>query len=208
MQTKSNSTFNTYLSTCDLINKYLLKNVKKVPNLDKVVIEFSLNDNLKFINNTNEINTSIKLKTFFLLYSFFSFLPYIKIIKKKNLKKKKNSVKINISLKIVLNQKYKINTFLFLLFYDIWNKTLLENYNIFNSINKCLSCHRLDHNKFIYKTFINCYFFNNLNLLFNNFFSCIDVKSIKFKINFVFANLMPGIVSYNNIKNLQFFWIV
>lgn len=208
MQTKSNSTFNTYLSTCDLINKYFLKNIKKTPNLNKVVIEFSLNDNLKFFNSTNTIDNSIKIKSFFLLYSFFSFLPYIRVIKKKNFKKKKNSVKINISLKIVLLQRYRINTFLFLLFYDIWNKTLLENFNIFNSIDKSSSYYSVKHNKFIYKTFINCYFFNNLNVLFNNFFSCLDVKSIKFKINFIFANLMPEIVSFNNIKNLQFFWIM
>jgi len=62
MQTKSNSTFNTYLSTCDLINKYFLKNIKKTPNLNKVVIEFSLNDNLKFFNSTNTIDNSIKIK--------------------------------------------------------------------------------------------------------------------------------------------------
>ena len=119
MQMKSNSTFNSYLSSSDLINKYTLKTTKKSPKLDKLIIEFSLTDNLKFVADNTEITNSFKIKTFFLLYSFFSFLPFIKIIKTKNLRKKKTSVKINTSLKIILKQENRMNAFLFLLFYNV-----------------------------------------------------------------------------------------
>ena len=83
MQTIINKKFsyhlNNYLLDLDLINKYHLTNVKKVPNLNQLNIELSLNAISNILDNPHksELDSEIQIKTFFILYLLNSFSPSI-----------------------------------------------------------------------------------------------------------------------------------
>ena len=69
-----------YTHKCDILNKYILKNVFKLPNLKTLDLKFCLLERNKLKNSTSIIYITKFLLTFYLNFNIF---PSIKIIKKK-----------------------------------------------------------------------------------------------------------------------------
>ena len=75
--------FNSHLSNCDLINKYLLKSIYTIPKLDSIGINFSLLESLKIFNKKNSValaKDDVQIHTFLLLYIFSNYFPFIKTV--------------------------------------------------------------------------------------------------------------------------------
>lgn len=116
---------NTYLSTFDLLNKYNLKTIYKLPELKTLKIELNLTSlqNILSITNANEL----KIKIFLFLYLLNS-IPLVgieKTIIKKQKDSKENDLNFLISLKI--KNKKNIENFLFFIFYESWTTLRKEN---------------------------------------------------------------------------------
>ena len=109
---------NQYLSNCDLINKYNLKNIYQKPKLNKIILDFSLKnfvDSLNIKENQERFN-EIQIKSFLFLYLLTGAIPLInnKLIVLKNKEVKEN---VNYSLKFSYGNDSSIYNFLFFFFY-------------------------------------------------------------------------------------------
>ena len=105
---------NQYLSNCDLINKYNLKNIYQKPKLNKIILDFSLKnfvDSLNIKENQERFN-EIQIKSFLFLYLLTGAIPLInnKLIVLKNKEVKEN---VNYSLKFSYGNDSSIYNFLF-----------------------------------------------------------------------------------------------
>jgi hypothetical protein len=76
---KVNYFLNDYLSDFDLINKYVLINLKEKPVLNALKFELSIKEVLNTIENINkkESHSDPQIKTFFILYILTSYIPFI-----------------------------------------------------------------------------------------------------------------------------------
>ena len=198
-----NKTHN-YLSTCDLINKYNLLNVNKVPKLNKIVLKLSSRDLLSAVESLgkSEINSEIQVKSYFLLYIFSSYQPYIKFRVSKKLKGEND----NYSLEIDIFSKEDIYSFLISFFIENWNKLSLEDFSLwkrkgFNFI--------FQQKKFIIEKKIPADVFFELENLLNKTPFGIVSKNLNLKVKFLFQNnnFRSQSASENLVKNLPFFWI-
>jgi len=61
------STNTNYLSSCDLINKYNVTNINKIPTLNKIAVEVSSYDilNSSETGGKNELDSELQIKSFF-----------------------------------------------------------------------------------------------------------------------------------------------
>jgi hypothetical protein len=108
---------NQYLSNCDLINKYNLKNIYQKPKLNKIILDFSLKnfvDSLNIKENQERFN-EIQIKSFLFLYLLTGAIPLInnKLIVLKNKEVKEN---VNYSLKFRLRNLFNFNSVFFIIF--------------------------------------------------------------------------------------------
>jgi hypothetical protein len=64
-----NTVSNNYLSNCDLINKYNLKNIHHIPRLKKIVLDFNLFDflNSSDFNLKEQTDSNSQIKSFIIL---------------------------------------------------------------------------------------------------------------------------------------------
>ena len=128
---------NQYLSNCDLINKYNLKNIYQKPKLNKIILDFSLKnfvDSLNIKENQERFN-EIQIKSFLFLYLLTGAIPLInnKLIVLKNKEVKEN---VNYSLKFSYGNDSSIYNFLFFFFFENFFFILKKNKNIFFFFNK------------------------------------------------------------------------
>ena len=135
------STSTNYLSNCDLINKYNLTNINKIPKLTEVAIEVSSSDilNSSEIAGKNELDSELQIKSYFILYLIQALIPFISF----NNSKKVKEDGLNYSLKIVLSAEDEIYSFLIKFFIENWNKLLAEDFSFWsksdnNSLNTTL----------------------------------------------------------------------
>ena len=75
---KTTDAYNTYLSNCDLTNKYRLLSSQNIPVMDKIMLEVNL-ESLTSISNKNVTDSTIQMKGVFLLYMLTGVIPYINI---------------------------------------------------------------------------------------------------------------------------------
>ena len=114
-------TYNSYLSDCDLINKYNLQNIYTKPQLKNIVVEFSIK---------NELNSSVSATiAASVLYIITNFYPFVTVKKSKSndLNKLKN-INTEYNFKIIFSNKQEINSFLSTLFVENWNTLLLDDF--------------------------------------------------------------------------------
>ena len=101
--------YNTYLSKCDLINKYNKTDELNLPQLNSIVLDIPLKQLFGLINNSSfskAFTSKIEFKVYFILYLEYCYKPYINFkIDKKNRK--------GISLKCKISDKIFIESFLF-----------------------------------------------------------------------------------------------
>jgi len=201
----SNQKFNTYLSNCDLINKYNFKSSYEVPNLKKIIVEVKLKDFLLAYNGfeQDQTNTISQIKAYLLMYSLCGFIPYLNCNKNTLSKFSKNS-DINYSLKVTFSSLKEKNFFLTSLFVENWSELKLDSISIFDKT-KIKSTSSVS-KSFGFSTVLPGNSFFEVTDLFQKGANIFNSKLLKFHVNFLISNSR---VKHNKnlIKNLQFFWI-
>ena len=127
---KNDLSFNSYISSCDLINKYNSKTLHNIPKINSISLKVLLSNLIK--NSTKEITPrELQYKSFFVFYFLTSFFPKIQHFLKPGVTMKdlKNEEKYVLQYNFL--KKDDINSFLDIFFSEIYEK------NIFNKkINK------------------------------------------------------------------------
>jgi hypothetical protein len=197
----SNYKFNKYLTNCDLINKFNIKNISQKPQLTKVILEFTFQDILLNCNNTNkeEWDSDLQVKSFLLLYILQSNYPFINL---NNFKINKN----NCSIKIIISSEEYLQLLLITLFVENLDVLIEKGLSFTEILNK--------HNNFIQNdkeliinTKIPASLFIELDTLINNEISGINLKDLNMKASFAFSKKIIGKKSLFYFKNLFPFWI-
>lgn len=190
---KSNIT--TYLSFCDLSNKYLVTNIFNLPKIKNLSIELSFSD-LIVINENNfvqEKEAILKFKAFLLFYFYFQKKPFIKLQKviSKNIKEEKQS---RLSFQVNYTNFSNINY----VFRDLFFEKRFMLQKLFYKEN----------NFTLYFQFlVLAKSFESLEKLSKDLFKDFSIKDLNFKINFKVTK--PVNVSNLGLflQNLPFFWI-
>ena len=125
----------SYLSNCDLINKYNFKNVHEIPELKKIVLELNLEDFLLScdLSQKEQTDSNIQIRAYIIIYILMGLMPFINFNKSSSSSLKVKSLENNYSLKIILSNKKEINSFLTSLFIENWSKLLLEDFLLFKN---------------------------------------------------------------------------
>lgn len=193
-----------YLSNCDLINKYNILNINRVPKLNKIILELSSRDLLSAVESSgkNEINSETQIKSYFLLYIFSSYQPYIKFRVSKKLKTEND----NYSLEIDISKIDSIYSFLVSFFIENWNKLSVEDFSLWKKKGFNFT---FQQRKFIIERKIPADIFFELNNFLNKTTFGIVSKNLNLKVKFFFQNnnFQSQNASENLVKNLPFFWI-
>jgi len=79
---RNNSISSVYLSKCDLIHKFAINNINQCPEIDKVILQFSLK-NLRD-NSSSNIEMNNQIKGVLLLYVLLGLNSNIKYHSEKN----------------------------------------------------------------------------------------------------------------------------
>ena len=200
----------SYLSNCDLINKYNFKNVHEIPELKKIVLELNLEDFLLScdFSQKEQTDSNIQIRAYIIIYILMGLMPFINFNKSSSSSLKAKSLENNYSLKIILSNKKEINSFLTSLFIENWSKLLLEDFLLFKNTKNSQSKKIQSATKSVVLNTIipGNIFFEIENLLTKNL-TGINPKTLKLRLNFLIGN-MSKIKNFNNlIKNLPFFWI-
>ena len=206
---KSNYTYNSYLSDCDLLNKYHLTEYSKTPKVKSLIIQLPIKEMINSLESSgkNSLDPDVQLKSFVLLYILNLFLPYVSFNRTDSVgsNKTKGSV-LDGHLEIVLLETDSIDIFLSSFFVENWNRISENDCFSFNSLGKKKKI--FESNQFDFfsvKISANCIFdvfdFLNKNLL------DVNPKDLNLTIKFVFENLVSNLDKKNSIKNIPFFWI-
>ena len=198
-----NRKFSTYLSNCDLINKYGLKNTNNIPNIKKISLELDLKDFLlaSEISEKNQKHVLSQTKAYLLFYILFGFIPRINFNKNKASKLKISGLsELHYSLNLVFTKKKEIDGFL--------NSLFIDNFSNLNSSLKTLKKKEINNKMnsldfFLVSFIIPGISFNENENLFKG---SLNFKNLKFKLNILINN--PQLKNNQNIvRNLPFFWI-
>lgn len=183
----------SYLSHCDLINKYTLFSAQQTPLLSSISLQLSSSDVLNALEkmNLSDSNFETKVEIFLILYVFKLFQP---TIRSGNFNKDKEINK-GFLLQISFSKKKEINRFLTILFIENWSRSIFQEVP---SYDKKFSSFRL-----IAETFFNVEKFLEVNKL------GIDSDKLTFNCKFVFENhdYKNRIISIKLIRNIVPFWI-
>jgi hypothetical protein len=196
-----------YLSTCDLINKYNLKNLYNKPKLNKIVLELNLYSLLAASDFFDKEQTNSNIQTLAYLVSYIiRFKPYINFNKSKKTISKFSKIApvANYSLKLTFSSNAEKNIFLSSFFTQKWSEFTSNDFSFIktkkNSQKNILT-------KFILNTTVSSVFFYDVENFFTKGFSGVNPKNLKFKVNFLFSNPLALQNSNKIIKNLPFFWV-
>jgi hypothetical protein len=199
-----NQKCNEYLSNCDLINKYSLKNTNNIPKIKKISLELDLKDFLlaSEISEKNQKHILSQTKSYLLFYILFGFLPKINFNKNVVSKSKILTLsELHYSLSVVFSTKREVNNFLHSFFIENFSKLSSDGFKVFkkkeinNKVNSL--------NSFLLSIIIPGNSFNESDSFFKG---GLNLKNLKFKLNISINN--PKLKNNQNIvKNLPFFWI-
>jgi hypothetical protein len=197
--------YESYISNCDLINKYNIKNIHQIPKLDKIVLELDLKDLLNSYETVvkDQTDSVAQVKAFLILYVFMGMFPFIKASKSISSSGRLKTTNQQYSLKIVLRTKEQLNSFLFSLFVENWQKLSLEDFRLFKNDRIKNAAEKT----FVLNSLVpgGCFF--DINEFLSKSLSGLNSKNFKFRLNFSFNNFIDIKNRNNLIKNLPFFWI-
>ena len=187
-----------YLSNCDLISKYLIKSINKIPRIKTINLKFLLNQNLTLFEGGNITFEYFFLKCFLCMYFIFQKLPFITYGKYLNSIKVISNTFYN--LKISAKNHILITFYLLLLFRDIDKKD-----NFLSQLN-------YDTTQILFSTLI---INKKFDLLLNSYTeystlltSILDDKEFifsKIHVNFFFENVKSSFISNIELKNILLF---
>lgn len=198
INTKSDYTYNSYLSDCDLINKYNLLNIYQKPKIENIVLGFSIENDTNS-STENSIKAALALYFISMLYSYVN----IKKIKTNDANKTKNT-NIKYNFKIIFSNKEEISSFLSTFFIENWNTLLLDDFVLFNSK---FSKTKVSLEKEVFKTKIPVQSFFELETFFSKVSTEINPKELNINLSFLFSNLIVGKKRKDLIQNIPNFWI-
>lgn len=201
------NTSTSFLSNCDLINKYNIKSVYSIPKIDKVVINFSLSESLSVFSKKGSAvsKEDVQMQSFILLYFLSNFLPYINITKIKNI----DDFGKECSLRLIFSSNYQKNFILKTLFVESWRQLkLVDDFKFFKKNNKSKSLTCVNSNTFLHTISVPISIFSEVEdfLIKSNQ----AVKEISIKITFSFSGFskQKSIYNFENlIKNIPMFWV-
>lgn len=117
IEKRINLDYNSYLYSCDTINKCNFKNIYVLPKIQTITLTFRLSDIFKS-GNKNEISEEVLYKqSIFFIYFLTATFPKIYYLKTTFL----NKINNEFILKIKLKNKKEINSFIDLFFSEIAN---------------------------------------------------------------------------------------
>lgn len=209
MNSISNYNYNSYLSKCDLINKYNLTTAFETPKLDKIVLDFPIKELINALDKTgkSETDSDIQLKAFLVLYIINLFFPYVTFNKLELTNSNKTKIaSLSGSLKIVFSQPEEINLFLSSFFVENWNRMLDDDFTLFDSLNNTSTKLKLSKN-FIHTTKISGNSFFETSDFFAKNLSDVNPKELNIYVNFFFSNLISNANTKSSIENIPLFWI-
>ncbi len=201
----SHNNYESYISNCDLINKYNVKSVHQIPKLDKIVLELDMKDLLNSyeISSKDQTDSVAQVKAFLILYIFIGLFPYIKASKAVSSSGRLKTTNLQYSLKVVLRRKEEINNFLFSLFVENWQKLSLEDFKLFKNERVKSKAEKT----FVLNTLLPADCFFDISEFLSKSLTGVNSKNLKFRLNFSF-NSSINVKDLNKlIKNLPFFWI-
>ena len=199
---KTDPSYNSYLSTLDLINKYNISEKKKIPSLNQIILILPLNDfKNKFIDrNLNEFDSEVQIRSIIFLYLLTFNIPFIRFKTLKFIKSKENCF----SLKISLTDSFSKNQFLTRLSIEKKNLLMSEFKAIKQSDLRFSSLQK----KFTLSSFISIKSFLELENLFNRIFLGSNSNDFLIKIHFIFHSSSEVAMNYKTfVKNYPIFWI-
>ena len=201
----SHNNYESYISNCDLINKYNVKSVHQIPKLDKIVLELDMKDLLNSyeISSKDQTDSVAQVKAFLILYIFIGLLPYIKASKAVSSSGRLKTTNLQYSLKVVLRRKEEINNFLFSLFVENWQKLSLEDFKLFKNERVKSKAEKT----FVLNTLLPADCFFDISEFLSKSLTGVNSKNLKFRLNFSFNSSINVKDRNKLIKNLPFFWI-
>ncbi len=115
---RNNSISSVYLSKCDLIHKFAITNINQCPEVDKVILQFSLK-NLRE-NSSSNIEMNNQIKGVLMLYILLGLNSNIKYHSEKNVidNYTKKNLSSYFSQNIILRNKDSIDKFINFLFVE------------------------------------------------------------------------------------------
>lgn len=206
--TRIDFTLNSYLSDCDLLNKYNISNLNQQPKLDQIVINFPISEIIKASDTLNktENDSDIQLKAFLMLYVLTSFIPYISLNKIKKSGQTKTT-DLNYSLKIVLSNNEEINLFLNSFFLETFVRLQFEDFKLFKQKSQGFNKALLASNKIAFNTKIPGHSIFEIDQILNKIITEINPRDLNLNINFLFSNFHSTKSFKASIKNMPLFWI-
>ena len=201
----SHNNYESYISNCDLINKYNVKSVHQIPKLDKIVLELDMKDLLNSyeISSKDQTDSVAQVKAFLILYIFIGLFPYIKASKAVSSSGRLKTTNLQYSLKVVLRRKEEINNFLFSLFVENWQKLSLEDFKLFKNERVKSKAEKT----FVLNTLLPADCFFDISEFLSKSLTGVNSKNLKFRLNFSFNSSINVKDRNKLIKNLPFFWI-
>jgi len=96
LKKKTSLTPNQYILNIDLLQKYKLQHINKIPKIKETTLSLDLGD---FLNKSNTSEDILQIHSFFMLYSFSLILPSVQIYKNLNAALASKSFKLKLTLK-------------------------------------------------------------------------------------------------------------
>ena len=201
----SRNNYESYISNCDLINKYNVKSVHQIPKLDKIVLELDMKDLLNSyeISSKDQTDSVAQVKAFLILYIFIGLFPYIKASKAVSSSGRLKTTNLQYSLKVVLRRKEEINNFLFSLFVENWQKLSLEDFKLFKNERVKSKAEKT----FVLNSLLPADCFFDISEFLSKSLTGVNSKNLKFRLNFSFNSSIDVKDRNKLVKNLPFFWI-
>lgn len=198
----TNFWLNNYLSNVDLLYKYKLKTLYKLPKLEKVVLSLNLNKILSSDGSKKYLNSvQAQRLLFFYLFSLFTMVPFIKVnsltVAQKNLKGNESDYSLVLSF---LTQK-QIQAFLFIYFIEAWSNITKNGYKFY--FKKPFFLNKKKNIEL--KSKLPLASLSNFNIFFNPITNQLIKEDSTFFATFKFKDLIST-NSEKCIKNLPFFW--
>jgi len=190
--------YNNYLVKCDLINKYSLADVYNFPKVEKIILEFPLQELLKTdSSNQLEIDDNSKIESFLLFYLLSNYLPSISFKAFKKTSK-------NFAIKLVYSKKSDLNKFLFTFFLENNSILRFNDFLFFKEVKEVSNSKALLNDTFTFNIKVPFNSFIEINDFLSKSAESLNSKELFFNINFKFVNpLSKSIVNKDFlIKNL------
>lgn len=191
---------NNYLTQCDLISKFNLRNIDKIPAANKIILEFPLKSFLPFYQqyyNYTVMDDNIQLKGALFWYVLLNGFPLIQFQDVKMTKFNRNKIEGDFLLKIVLTNKDEIH--------DCLSRIFSETVSFSKkSINKNLGREFITHKDSISYNFkISGSFFFDANELFSSKIKNIDLKQVQVATSIHFNNIPRNTNLQTMVKHLS-----